>query len=77
MKQYLLEFQEYEIENLLQSLRTEIQKEQRDHCKWEQQKALGMWWYTPNRRVKQLEFTLNSILRQYGNYLVKDEQTSL
>ncbi len=75
MKKYLLEFQKYEIDNILMALRTEIQHEQHDHCEWEFQKDINQFYYTPNKKVKQLEFTIHSILRQYGNHLVEYEKT--
>jgi len=73
MKKYLIEFQKYEIDNVLTSLRNEIQRELREHCKFEYQEETGNWYYTSNRKVKQLEFTIHSILRQHAAQLVTNE----
>ena len=64
MKRFLIELQNYEIENVLSALRHEIQTEQYANCKWEYQDKINMFYYTPNKKVKQLEFTIKSINRQ-------------
>lgn len=57
-----LSFQQYEIDNILKALQNEINLEHKN-CKWEKQPS-GQWYYTPNRKIRQLEFTINSIKRQ-------------
>lgn len=63
MKKFQLEFQQYEIDNIIKALQGEIQLEYRS-CKWQWQEDFGFYYYTPNKRVKQLEFTIHSIVRQ-------------
>ena len=63
MNKHNLEFQGYEINLIRQSLELLKDKEYREHCKWELQ-SFGFYYYTDNKKVKQINFVLNSINRQ-------------
>ena len=57
-----LEFQKYEIDNILDALNERIIKERRN-CKWAKQSS-GQYNYTDNKKCKQLYFTIKSIKQQ-------------
>jgi hypothetical protein len=62
LKGHTLGFQGYEVAILQDALYELKQKEYRS-CKWEKQET-GQFYYTPNRKVKQIEFIARSITRQ-------------
>lgn len=63
-KRHTLDFQQYEIDILREALKLAKRKEQSERCKWEWQDGSRMYYYTPNRQVKRIEFILRSIDRQ-------------
>jgi hypothetical protein len=60
-----LSFQKYEIDLILAGLK-ELKYKEHSNCKWEMQPS-GNYYYTPNRKVKQIEFIERSIGRQLEN----------
>lgn len=63
MEKHLIEFQQYEIEIILQGLAFSLEKSGR---KWERQPS-GDFYYTDNKRSKQIKFIEKSIKRQLEN----------
>lgn len=61
-KKVNLEFQLQETETLIEGLEA-LRNEAYKSCKWEMQES-GHYYYTPNKKVKQIEFTIKSIKRQ-------------
>jgi hypothetical protein len=60
---FSLSFQKYEIDLISEGLAQLVMKEYSDHCKWEEQPN-GGYFYTPNKKVRQIRFIQRSINRQ-------------
>jgi len=65
-KRIVLDFQLQEVDTLVKSLK-DHRTEEYKKCKWELQGNTNHHWYTPNKRVKQINFTINSIQRQLNS----------
>ena len=59
----LLEFKDYEVENLLKALEM-IHYEELKKGKWEMQEHSKQYYYSPTKKSNQIKFTINSIKRQ-------------
>lgn len=57
----------YELDNIIKALESKIM--QYEGCIWEMQKS-GQYWYTPNTRQKQLEYTYKKLKKlKEGNQI--------
>lgn len=61
-----LNFDTYEIENILKALE-DLHYNELKKGKWEWQENSKMYYYTPTKKSKQIKFTINNIKRQLNN----------
>lgn len=59
-----IEFQDYELENVLNALKDAHYKEISTNGKWKKQKDSNHFYYSETKKSKQIKFTINSIKRQ-------------
>ena len=64
IKKVRLEFQEYEVVNLLKSLNEAHHNEIQKNGRWEWQEDTKMYWYSSTKKSKQINFTIKNITRQ-------------
>ena len=62
-KKMILVFQRYEIDLILSALGS-LRREEDGKCKWERQLLTEEFGYTLNRKIKHIDFVINSINRQ-------------
>ena len=67
VKKVHLDLQEYEVVNLLESLKEAHLIEISKNGRWEWQEDTRMYWYSSTKKSKQIRFTIKNITRQLNN----------
>lgn len=68
-----LDFDNYEIDNILTALNL-LHGEELKKGKWEMQPNSKQYYYSPTKKSKQIQFTINNIKRQMEKNIVIEQE---